>query len=72
MKENLCIETQEWSKKIRQVANRAAKLAQEKNRQKGIPNVYVFNGSLYYELPNEELSKTDSLFSTDNRNTEDS
>lgn len=26
---------------------------------KGIPNVYDFNGHLYYELPNGELTKED-------------
>jgi len=39
------------------IANRAAKKAQEENRKKGIPNVYSFNGHIYYELPNGELTK---------------
>ena len=39
------------------IANRAAKRAQEENRKKGIPNVYSFNGHIYYELPNGELTK---------------
>ncbi len=39
------------------IANRAAKRAQEENRKKGIPNVYSFNGYIYYELPNGELTK---------------
>ena len=39
------------------IANRAAKRAQEENRKKGIPNVYPFNGHIYYELPNGELTK---------------
>ena len=38
------------------IANRAAKRAQEENRKKGIPNVYSFNGHIYYELPNGELT----------------
>ena len=41
------------------IGNRAAKRAQEENRKKGIPNVYDFNGHLYYELPNGELTKED-------------
>ena len=41
------------------IGNRAAKRTQEKNRKKGIPNVYDFNGHLYYELPNGELTKED-------------
>lgn len=39
------------------IANRAAKRAQEENRKKGIPNVYSFNGHIYYEMPNGELTK---------------
>ena len=39
------------------IANRAAKRAQEENQKKGIPNVYSFNGHIYYELPNGELTK---------------
>ena len=39
------------------IANRAAKRAQEENRKKGIPNVFSFNGHIYYELPNGELTK---------------
>ena len=41
------------------IGNRAVKRAQEENRKKGIPNVYDFNGHLYYELPNSELTKED-------------
>ena len=41
------------------IGNRAVKRAQEDNRKKGIPNVYDFNGHLYYELPNGELTKED-------------
>lgn len=72
MKDRLSIETQEWLEKVMQVANRAVKKAQEENRKKGIPNVYDFNGHLYYELPNGELTKTDPLLSTDKRDTEES
>jgi hypothetical protein len=41
------------------IGNRAVRRAQEENRQKGVPNVYSFDGILYYELPNGELSRTD-------------
>ena len=41
------------------IGNRAVKRAQAENRKKGIPNVYDFNGHLYYELPNGELTKED-------------
>lgn len=39
------------------IANTAAKKAQEKNRKLGIPNVYSFNGQLYYENKNGEIIK---------------
>ena len=47
--------------KFLQIANRAVKRAQEENRKKGIPNVYSYNGHIYYELPNGELTKDDPL-----------
>ena len=43
------------------IGNRAVKKAQEENRKKGIPNVYEYNGHLYYELPNGELTKENPL-----------
>ena len=44
-----------------QIANRAAKKAQEENRKRDIPNVYSFNGHTYYELPNGELTKDEKI-----------
>ena len=43
------------------IGNRAVKKAQEENRKKGIPNVYSYNGHIYYELPNGELTKEDPM-----------
>ena len=43
------------------IGNRAVKKAQEENRKKGIPNVYSYNGHIYYELPNGELTKENPL-----------
>ena len=60
-KDKLSPETYEWAHEMLRIANRAAKRAQEENRKKGIPNVYDFNGHLYYELPNGELTKEDPL-----------
>ena len=57
--DELSIETYKQARKLLQIANRAAKRVQEENRKKGIPNVYDFNGHLYYELPNGELTKED-------------
>jgi hypothetical protein len=33
--------------------------AQQQNRQRGIPNVYSINGTIYYELPDGSLSRED-------------
>ena len=57
--DELSLETHKWAREMLQIANRAVKRAQEENRKKGIPNVYDFNGHLYYELPNGELTKED-------------
>jgi len=42
------------------IGNRAVRAAQEAYRRLGIPNVYSINGIIYFELPNGELSRTDS------------
>ncbi len=59
--DKLNLETYKWAHEMLQIANRAAKKAQEENRKKGIPNVYDINGHLYYELPNGELTKEDPM-----------
>ncbi len=41
--------------------SRAVKDAQENNRQKGIANVYSFNGKTFYELPNGEITTESPL-----------
>ena len=41
---------------ILRITNRAIKKAQEKNRRMGIPNVYVKNHKLIYELPNGKMT----------------
>ncbi len=59
--DELNLETYKWAHEMLQIANRAAKKAQEENRKKGIPNVYDIKGHLYYELPNGELTKEDPM-----------
>ena len=44
---------------IVRVGNRAVAKAQEESRRLGVPNVYSFNGLLYYETSTGELSVTD-------------
>ncbi len=57
--DKLSPEIYKWAHEMQKIANRAVRKAQEENRKKGIPNVYSFNGHIYYELPNGELTKTD-------------
>jgi hypothetical protein len=44
---------------IQRIGNRAVHIAQAESRKLGIPNVYCFNGPVYYELSNGELSLLD-------------
>ena len=60
-------EAYQQTREFLRIGNRAVKKAQEENRKKGIPNVYSYNGHIYYELPNGELTKEDPL---KNRNLE--
>ncbi|MCH8208373.1 MAG: hypothetical protein IIA62_04875 [Nitrospinae bacterium] len=53
------IDIYEEAFEFQRIANRAVKRAQEENRKRGIPNVYSYNGKLYYELPNGELTRED-------------
>jgi len=60
MKDNrLNVEIYREAVDILRIGNRAVKKAQEINRDLNIPNVYDFNGTLYYELPSGELCLRD-------------
>lgn len=59
--DELRLETYKRMYDFLRIGNRAVKKAQEENRKKGIPNVYSYNGHIYYELPNGELTKEDPL-----------
>lgn len=65
--DDLSPETYKRTRELLRIGNRAVKRAQEENRKKGIPNVYSYNGHIYYELPNGELTKEDPLKSEDNK-----
>ena len=41
----------EWTEKMMRIINTAVHMAQEENRRLGIPNVYVLNGKLVWQLP---------------------
>ncbi len=57
----LSLEAYKQTCEFLRIGNRAVKKAQEENRKKGIPNVYSYNGHIYYELPNGELTKENPL-----------
>ena len=59
--DELSLETYKRINEFLRIGNRAVRKAQEENRKKGIPNVYSYNGHIYYELPNGELTKEDPL-----------
>jgi hypothetical protein len=50
--------TLEFFLEMLRIGNRAVKIAQDKNRKKGIANVYVKNEKIYFELPNGKLTTT--------------
>ena len=58
-RDELSLEAYKQTCEFLRIGNRAVKKAQEENRKKGIPNVYSYNGHIYYELPNGELTKED-------------
>jgi hypothetical protein len=53
----LSLDTYKQAFELLRIGNRAVRRAQAENRKKGIANVYSFNGDIYYELPNGELTK---------------
>ena len=55
----LSLDTYKQVLELLRIGNRAVKNAQMENRKRGVPNVYCYNGELYYELPNGELTKED-------------
>ena len=57
----LSLETYKRMYEFLRIGNRAVRKAQEENRKKGIPNVYSYNGHIYYELPNGKLTTEDPL-----------
>ena len=59
--DELSLEAYKQTREFLRIGNRAVRKAQEENRKKGIPNVYSYNGQIYYELPNGELTKEDPL-----------
>jgi len=46
---------------IKKIGDRAVKKAQEENRRLGLPNIYVKNNKIYFELPNGKLTTTNPI-----------
>ncbi len=46
---------------IQQIGNDAVRLAQKKNLENGIPNVYSKNGVLYFQLPDGTITMENPL-----------
>lgn len=52
-------ETYRKAAELVRIGNRAVRRAQEESRRLNVPNVYVHNGVVVYELPNGELTTED-------------
>ena len=46
----------ELVERMTRIANTAVRVAQEENRRKGIPNVYVLNGKIVWQLPDGSIT----------------
>lgn len=57
----LSIETYRQAIEFQRIGNRAVRKAQEESRRLSVPNVYSYNGTLYYELPDGSLTTIDPL-----------
>jgi hypothetical protein len=44
--------------KLFQIVSKAVHMAQEENRRLGIPNVYVINGTIVWQLPDGTVTST--------------
>jgi len=49
----------------------AVRKAQDENRRKGVPNVYVINGTIVWQLPDGTITTTDPLRKPENGSTGD-
>ena len=61
----LRIEIYRQAAEFQRIGNRAVRKAQEESRRLGVPNVYVFNGTIFYELPDGTLTMEDPFTERD-------
>ena len=59
MSDSVEIELLKESIEFIRIGNRAVQKAQEESRRLGVPNVYSYNGIIYFETPSGELSTID-------------
>lgn len=52
------LETYQMADDFIRIFRTAVREAQEESRRLGVPNVYSYNGQIYYELPSGELTRT--------------
>ncbi|MEM1094512.1 MAG: hypothetical protein AAGJ10_07905 [Bacteroidota bacterium] len=50
---------------VQRIGTAGAQKAQEENRRLGIPNAYMHNGQVYYELPSGELTTENPFLETE-------
>ena len=51
----------EWDTRLLSIFNRAVRKAQDENRRNGVPNVYVVNGTIVWQLPDGSITTVDPL-----------
>jgi hypothetical protein len=51
------VDTYQKVDELMRVCRSAVRKAQAESRRLGVPNVYSFDGQLYYELPNGDFSR---------------
>lgn len=51
----------EWDARLLAIVNRAVRKAQDENRRKWVPNVYVVNGTLVWQLPDGTVTAVDPM-----------
>ena len=72
LKSKISQEALKKGEELFRIGQEAVQEAQEENRRRGIPNVYSFNGVLYWELPDGTLSRTDPYVEPTDANRGDS
>ena len=46
----------DYVERMTEIVNTAVRAAQEENRRKGVPNVYVINGKIVWQMPDGSIT----------------